>query len=92
MLKQKKKLKVFINPDDIYEYFCEYEEHLKDEMEIIAETDVDFSERSFLFITNENGVIFLSLEAPGVIVDSAECTKDNVTQKVNEFLEMLTMY
>lgn len=59
-------------------------------MRIIASTDTDdFDKKSFLFLTNEGGNLFLSLEVPEVIVDSEYCNEYDTKNTVNDFLVKL---
>lgn len=82
--------KVFIQPEDVYQYFLEHKKELEDNMHIIASTDIDdFDKKSFLFMTNNDGDLFLSLEAPDTIVDSEYCFEYDTEESVNKFLEKL---
>ena len=84
-------IRVFIQPENVYDYFMENKEVLKEEMKIIAKSDCDdFSKTSFLFLTNMNGELFLSLEAPETIVDSEYCNNRVETiSSVKQFLKDL---
>jgi len=86
--------KVLIQPKDVYEYFLEHKDGLENRMDIIAESNTDdFSKKSFLFLTTdfeEKGQLFLSLEAPDVIVDSETCTDiSDVEKTVEDFIKQL---
>ena len=86
--------RVLIQPKDVYEYFLEHKDGLDSRMDIIAESDTDdFDKKSFLFLTTDfegNRELFLSLEAPEVIVDSETCTDINDVKKtVEDFIKQL---
>ena len=79
--------RIFIQPEEVYKYFLEHKEELEDSMKAIASTDIDdFDKKSFLFLTNEDGILFLSLEASEVIVDSEYCYESDIKDTVNDFL------
>lgn len=83
-------VKVCIKPEEVYQYFLDHKEELKDKMDIVATTDTDdFDKKSFLFLTNESGELFLSLEAPGLIVNSEYCSESNTEDNVNKLLTEL---
>ena len=83
-------IRIFIQPEDVYQYFLDHKKELEDNMKMIASTDTDdFNEKCFLFMTNENGDLFLSLEAPDVIVNSEYCFEADTKDTVNRFLKEL---
>lgn len=87
-----KNIRVFIQPKDVYQYFLDHIRELEDNMIMIASTDTDdFDKKSFLFMTNNNGDLFLSLETPDEIVDSSYfCfNSTNTENTICFFLEML---
>lgn len=81
-------VKILIQPESVFNYFLDNKQRLKDKMEIIAESDTDDLDRKcFLYLTNENGDLFLSLEAPDIIIDSERCyTKIETELSVKNFL------
>lgn len=80
-------IRVFIQPEDVYQYFLDYKEQLEDNMRMIASTDTDdFDKKSILFLTNECGNLLLSLEGPETIIDSEYCYEYDTIDTVNDFL------
>lgn len=84
-------IKIFIQPEEVYQYFLDHKKELKDNMIMIASTDIDdFDKKSFLFMTaSEEGNLLLSLEAPEVIVDSEYCFEADTKDTVSKFLDKL---
>ncbi len=84
-------IKVFIQPEDVYQYFLDHKEELTDKMAVIAASDTDdFDKKSFLFMSNEDGILYLSLESPETIIDSEYCNKNEFKIIVNKFLDKLS--
>lgn len=66
-----KGIKICIEPEKLRDYFEKEKERLAETMDIVAKTVCDDEDKAcFLFVTNENNEMFLSLETPEVIVDS----------------------
>lgn len=83
-------IRVFIQPEDVYQYFLDHKEQLEDNMRMIASTDTDdFDKKSILFLTNECGNLLLSLEGPETIIDSEYCNEFDIENVVNDFLVKL---
>lgn len=83
-------IRIFIQPEDVYKHFLQFKEELKETMHEIASTDTDdFDKKCYLFLTNEGGELFLSLEAPVIIVDSEYCSANDTEDIVNKFLKEL---
>lgn len=60
-----KNIRIFIQPEDVYQYFLDHKSELEDNMKMIASTDTDdFDKKSFLFMAVDDGDLFLSLESP----------------------------
>lgn len=80
-----------IPPEEVFDHFIKNKERLIETMDVVACTDTDdFNRKSFLFVTNENDSLFLSLEAPEVIVNSETCTtKEQTICAVNNMLKEL---
>jgi len=66
-----KGIKICIEPEKLRDYFEKEKERLAETMDVVAKTVCDDADKAcFLFVTNENGKMFLSLESPDEIVDS----------------------
>lgn len=82
--------KIFIQPEDVYQYFLDHKKELEDNMKMVASINIDdFDKKSILFMTNEDNNLLLSLEAPDVIVDSEYCSGNDTKDTVYDFLEKL---
>lgn len=87
-------VRVFIQPDEVWRYYVEHQNELEDNMKMVASSDTDdFDKKSILFVTKLDGELFLSLEAPDVIVSGEYCqevdVEDTVCRLLNE-LEVLS--
>jgi len=85
-------IRVLIQPEEMWEYFLQNKEYLKRDMAIVAESDTDdFDKKTFLFVTNEDDTLFLSLEAPGVIMDSEYCySKEDCIDKFYSLIKQFS--
>ena len=85
------RIRIEIKPEEVLDYFKKHKSELEEHMHVIACTDTDdFNRKSFLYVTNENDSLFLSLEAPGTIVDSGECySRKSTVEAVNRLLKEL---
>lgn len=66
-----KGIKICIEPEMLRDYFEKEKGRLAETMDIVAKSEFDDADKAcFLFVTNENDKMFLSLESPEEIVDS----------------------
>ena len=86
-----KNIRIFIQPENVYQYFLDHKSELESNMKMIASTDTDdFDKKSFLFMTVDDGDLFLSLESPEEIVESDFCFSEIDTESaVCNFLDVL---
>lgn len=83
-------VKVFIKPEETFSYYKEHRKELCDKMEVIAETAYDdMHSKCYLFLTEDSGNAFISLESSDTIIDSEYLTEDNVVEVVRTFLSKL---
>lgn len=70
-MKNLKGIKICIEPEKVREYYEAEKDRLSETMDIVAKSELDDADKAcFLFVTNENDKMFLSLESPDEIVDS----------------------
>lgn len=83
-------IKILIQPEDVHSYFLNHKNELKDSMHIIAMLDTDdLDKKCYLFLTNVDNFLFLSLESFDTIIDSDFCTSSDTLDKVIFFLQKL---
>lgn len=82
--------KIHIQPEEVMKYYKEHSVELLEKMMVIAETTYDdTNEKCYLFLTEDSGKPFVTLESSETIMDSAYLTENNYKEIVLRFLEKL---
>lgn len=88
-------LKIYVNPDDVWDYFQKHKVHLADALDEIAaaETADDEDIGLQVFITEENGYPQISIEYGDEVLEK-ECaiSKNDCIQVVRKMFQMVEKY
>lgn len=88
-------LKIYVNPDDVWDYFQKHKAHLADTLDEIAaaETADDEDIGLQVFITEENGYPQISIEYGDEVLEK-ECaiSKNDCIQVVRKMFQMVEKY
>ena len=83
-------IKTYIDPKGIWNYYKEHPQELFEKMVLVAETTYDDADtKCYLFLTEDSGKPFLTLESENEIIDSTHLEKDNYKVLTQHFLEKL---
>lgn len=83
-------LKIYVSPDDVWEYFQKHKIRLAEELDVIAEIELEGESGLQIFITEDNGFPLLSIEYEDEILEK-ECaiSKADCTLVARKFFKML---
>lgn len=88
-------LKIYVNPDDVWDYFQKHKAHLADTLDeiAVAETADDEDIGLQVFITEENGYPQISIEYGDEVLEK-ECaiSKNDCIQVVRKMFQMVEKY